>query len=259
MVGLLSKTELSKKYAGEYNSWRDAKYRCKKQKLGVFDPRFNDFTDFLRILGPKPGKDYTLDRIDHSNPEYSPGNTRWASKQLQSINRRNIRYLTNANTGEKLPLTVWAQKLNIPSATIRSRLAKGWSEHQALYGLTSAAVKTHNPVKTQTMGDVWKSYVPHLDSDQVESNYQRSRIQISRSSQKFESRISWLYRKIYWELHALYEEIHLVHNPEEPERYPVTPQLHEKYMRGDALLESIRLRMSAREIEIAHLKIRNLI
>src|SRR5882724_9607810 len=45
-------------------------------------------------LGPKPLKDYSLDRIDN-NGHYEPGNLRWSNKSDQ---RRNVRpNVTNAS------------------------------------------------------------------------------------------------------------------------------------------------------------------
>jgi hypothetical protein len=249
----LTKTELSKKYGGEHNSWKDAKYRCKNENLGVFDPRFNIFSDFLSILGPKPSKEYTLDRIDHANPEYSPENTRWASKQLQSLNRKNTRYLTNANTGESFPLTIWAQKLNISPATIRSRLSRGCSDHEALFG------KSSNPVKTHKNNGIWQSFVPHLDPNVVESEYLSTRLLLSRYPDKQERRQAWLYRMVLADHYHLQDKIFLVHNPEEPDLYPVPPQMMEKFNKGLKLIASIKHELSDREIEIAHLKVRGAI
>lgn len=238
----LTKTALSKKYSGEYNSWKDAKYRCNKKGLGVFDPRFNVFSDFLLILGPKPGKDYTLDRTDHTNPEYSPENTRWASKKLQSLNQKSTRYLTDANTGEKLPLTLWADKLKISVDTIRSRLSRGWSDHQSLYGKSKSQIKTHKNY------GVWATFCPQLDPERVEHKYQSGRILISEFPLKFESRESWLYRAVFIEHRVVEEELILAHNPgEDP-----PPDLHKRFLKGRKLLSSIKAQLSEWEIKIAH-------
>lgn len=47
---------------------------------------------FLRDMGRKPGPEYTLDRIDN-NGNYEPGNCRWASRETQGSNRRNVRHV----------------------------------------------------------------------------------------------------------------------------------------------------------------------
>lgn len=41
---------------------------------------------FYDEIGPKPGPDYTIDRID-SHKGYIPGNVRWADKHTQSVNQ----------------------------------------------------------------------------------------------------------------------------------------------------------------------------
>src|SRR5690554_6132027 len=92
-------------YPTEYNSWRNMKQRCKAGD-GVLDPRFKKFQDFIRHMSQMPGKGYTLDRIDFTNPEYSPENCRWASKSLQTQNRSNTSMLTD-NTGICRPASEW--------------------------------------------------------------------------------------------------------------------------------------------------------
>jgi hypothetical protein len=56
--------------------------------------KFVDFKQFLSVLGPHPGKGYSLDRID-SEGHYEVGNVRWATNKEQGKNRNFLRHCTD--------------------------------------------------------------------------------------------------------------------------------------------------------------------
>ena len=47
----------------------------------------DSYTDFLADVGPRPGVDLSLDRIDNDG-NYEPGNVRWATRSEQQRNKR---------------------------------------------------------------------------------------------------------------------------------------------------------------------------
>ena len=86
------------------------------------------FKQFLLDMGSRPAG-LTLERIDNSG-NYSPTNCKWASREDQSKNKRNNRFLT-AN-GVTKTLAEWAADLNCRHATILYRLKSGMSEQDAV-------------------------------------------------------------------------------------------------------------------------------
>ncbi len=81
----------------EYRSWQMMKNRCTNPKYACyehygargikFDPRWAEFDNFIRDMGPIPVPTYSLDRED-ADKDYDADNCKWASKAEQSRNRR---------------------------------------------------------------------------------------------------------------------------------------------------------------------------
>jgi hypothetical protein len=53
--------------------------------ITVCDPWRNSFDAFLADMGPRPSREYTLDRINNDG-NYEPGNCRWATWIEQAQN-----------------------------------------------------------------------------------------------------------------------------------------------------------------------------
>ena len=125
--------------SAEYKIWEGIMSRCYNHKVAHFKnyggrgitvhERYHSFINFYNDVGPRPTSKHTIDRIDN-NRGYEPGNLRWATRQEQGLNKRNIRLITIR--GQTKPLIVWAEENGICSRTLYSRLNAGWKEERLL-------------------------------------------------------------------------------------------------------------------------------
>lgn len=91
--------------------------------------RWMKFENFLADMGDRPNG-LTLDRIDNSGI-YEPSNCRWATATEQSRNKRNNRVI--AISGRSQCLTDWAKEVGVNEVTVQSRLARGWTDFDAIF------------------------------------------------------------------------------------------------------------------------------
>ena len=132
--------QLRDKYPLTYTSWKSLRKRCNSKNATGFHlwggrgityaDRWDSFPNFLADMGPRPSKEYSIDRVDN-NLGYTPENCRWATRKQQCRNTRRNHLVTF--DGKTKTLAEWAETLGFAYATLRDRLGKyGWSIHDAL-------------------------------------------------------------------------------------------------------------------------------
>lgn len=77
-------------------------------------------------------KRLSLERRDNDG-NYCKSNCYWATLDQQNSNKRSTVWINTPEWG-RLPVFIAARKLNIRAQTIHSRLRKGWTDEEALYG-----------------------------------------------------------------------------------------------------------------------------
>ena len=128
----ISLEDLKARWSSEWNSFNAMRYnRTGEGKKYSRDPAFDSFPSFLSVVGPKQSPEYTLDRIDPSNPHYGPGLVQWSPPNVQTHNRRNTKKLTDSQ-GNCFSVAEWSRRTGVPQGTIRERVRRGWPVDEAV-------------------------------------------------------------------------------------------------------------------------------
>ncbi len=122
-----------------YTRWKQMICRCYSQSASHFTyyggrgirvcKRWMDFRNFLLDMEPKYLAGLSIDRIN-SNGHYTPDNCRWATRQTQSINKRNVRFIDL--NGENIALVTIAKKSGLHPETISIRMKRGMGQSAAI-------------------------------------------------------------------------------------------------------------------------------
>lgn len=124
----------------EYGSWAAMRRRCLNPtdpKYPIYGargiticPEWKWFSNFIRDMGRRPGKVWTLGRIDN-NGNYCPENCRWETAKQQARNTRFNRFIEC--DGVKKTVVEWAEQLKVHPDFLYCRLNKlGWSDERTI-------------------------------------------------------------------------------------------------------------------------------
>lgn len=122
----------------EYSTWCRMIQRCRNEN----DPKYYryggrgikicerwlNFENFLNDMGVRPGKNYSIDRINNDG-NYESANCRWATPQQQMRNTSRNKDYTYEGVTRKLP--EWAEIFSMNLETLRRRLKYGWDLNKA--------------------------------------------------------------------------------------------------------------------------------
>lgn len=89
----------------------------------------DDFSKFLDHVGQRPGKGYSLDRIN-CNGNYEPGNVRWASQSEQCRNTR-VNNLVTVD-GITKPVIDWSDETGVSPQIMYLRTQRGDKGHDVI-------------------------------------------------------------------------------------------------------------------------------
>jgi hypothetical protein len=209
-IKTLTKTELMEKYIGEYYSHKNMKQRRNKG-TAILSPEFEDFSDFLAIVGPKYHDHYTLDRLDNDNLVYGPGLVEWRDKHAQNSNKSNNVYLTH-DDGRKHTIAQWAKIRGQKADALYKRKKSGWTDMEIING-----EREHPPTDPLDMTP-W----PYKKREQWERHYQKIASQTPRLS-----RIELLYLTAKSEIQRLTQRA--IDLSEQQEHYPEDQMCTEEY------------------------------
>lgn len=87
------------------------------------------FESFSADMGARPSAAHEIDRINNDG-NYELGNCRWVTRDRQSRNKRNNRWITF--NGETLCAKDWARKVGVNYVTLLRRIKSGWAVDKAL-------------------------------------------------------------------------------------------------------------------------------
>lgn len=148
--GCLSAEETSKristhKMSGSrlHNIWKSMKERCYNinhnqykdyggRGISICEEWKDNFISFYNwAISNGYSDDLTIDRIDN-NKNYCPENCKWSTRKEQNNNQRTNHLLTYNHKTQTM--AQWAEEIGLNPHTLQTRISRGWSVQDALFG-----------------------------------------------------------------------------------------------------------------------------
>lgn len=128
-------------YSPEYEAWCHMISRCTNENNKDFHhyggrgiivcPKWlKSYKRFLADMGRRPGKGYSIDRID-TNGNYEPSNCRWVTQKEQCHNTRANLLVTI--DGKTRKIFEWSEISGVKGSIIRDRLRRGWDAKKSVF------------------------------------------------------------------------------------------------------------------------------
>lgn len=120
------------RYRKEYFAWRNMINRCCDpdcshyknyggRGITIYPEWQSDFISFLNYVGCAPSKSHSIERKNNDG-NYEPGNVEWATKLVQSRNRRSNRWIEHG--GERMVMADWAKLFRVESSALLKMIKK---------------------------------------------------------------------------------------------------------------------------------------
>lgn len=133
----------------EFATWCRIKDRCLNPNstyykryggrgITVCERWISSFENFVADMGPRPGSNFSIDRIDY-NDNYSPENCRWATVATQATNRSTVRIIEFNGIIDSM--AGWARRTGIPYLKLRRRIMDGWPFEKVIGEAKDCAVR----------------------------------------------------------------------------------------------------------------------
>lgn len=128
-------------YDPVYQCWNGMMQRCYNPKH-ISYPKYggagvvvalpwHHFPNFKKDVGERPVSEFfSVDRFPDKNGNYTPDNTRWATRKQQQRNRRNNVFLTLGDVTQCQ--AAWSEELGWHPSKIKNRKRAGWSDERTL-------------------------------------------------------------------------------------------------------------------------------